>query len=87
MELAASGGVNHVKRAASCCRGCSSARMYFASNGRLGVQALEADRPRKRARAAGMFPAARALRSDVVRRAASLGGTLTMRRGARRCLP
>jgi hypothetical protein len=31
---------------------------------------------RKRARAAGMFPAARALRSDVVRRAASRGGTL-----------
>jgi hypothetical protein len=30
----------------------------------------------KRARAAGMSPAARALRSDVVRRAASRGGTL-----------
>ena len=30
----------------------------------------------KRARAAGMSPAARALRSDVVRRAASHGGTL-----------
>jgi hypothetical protein len=40
----------------------------------------------KRAKAAGMSPAARALRSDVVRRAASRGGTL-MRRGASRCLP
>ena len=40
----------------------------------------------KRAKAAGMSPAARALRSDVVRRAASRGGTL-MRRGAPRCLP
>jgi hypothetical protein len=30
----------------------------------------------KRARAAGICPAARALRSDVVRRAASRGGTL-----------
>ena len=40
-------------------------------------QALEAGTVRaKRARAAGMSPAARALRSDVVRRAASRGGTL-----------
>ena len=37
----------------------------------------------KRARAAGMSPAARALRSDVVRRAASRGGTLR----CARCLP
>jgi hypothetical protein len=50
--------------------------MYFASHDRHGADALEADRPRKRARAAGVFPAARALRSDVVRRAASRGGTL-----------
>jgi hypothetical protein len=36
-----------------------------------------ADRPRKRTRAAGMLPAAHALRSSyVVRRAASRGGTL-----------
>jgi hypothetical protein len=46
-----------------------SASHVFRPNGRLGAQALEADRPRKRTRAAGMFPAARALRSDVVRRA------------------
>jgi hypothetical protein len=67
--------VNRVKRVTFCYRHCSSARTYRFNDG-LGAQALEADRPRKRARAAGMFPAARALRSDVVRRAASRGGTL-----------
>jgi hypothetical protein len=40
--------------------------------GRTGLETVRA----KRARAAGMSPAARALRSDVVRRAASRGGTL-----------
>jgi hypothetical protein len=46
---------------------------------RLEPQALERLRRTvraKRARAAGMSPAVRALRSDVVRRAASRGGTL-----------
>jgi hypothetical protein len=54
----------------------SSARMYFASHSVSEPQTLEADVRAKRAKAAGMSPAARTLRSDVVRRAASRGGTL-----------
>jgi hypothetical protein len=51
---------------------CISLRMTVSE-----PQTLEAGTVRaKRARAAGMSPAARALRSDVVRRAASRGGTL-----------
>ena len=52
--------------------------MYFASHDRVSEpQALEPGTVHaKRTRAAEMSPAARALRSDVVRRAASRGGTL-----------
>jgi putative tryptophan/tyrosine transport system substrate-binding protein len=58
-------------------------RYYVADGGLIsyGPNTLDPYRLRrtvraKRARAAEMFPAARALRSDVVRRAASRGGTL-----------
>jgi hypothetical protein len=39
-------------------------------------QALEGDRPRQTRESRRVSPAVRALRSDVVRRAASRGGTL-----------
>jgi hypothetical protein len=47
-----------------------------AAHDRLEPQALEGDRPRKTRASRRASPAAQALRSDVVRRAASRGGTL-----------
>src|ERR1700738_997178 len=43
---------------------------------RLATQALGGDRPRQPRESRRVSPAARALRSDVVRRTASRGGTL-----------